>query len=74
MADFTYIWPYRDLDLDVKVIKTYLRSSADIRLYVCQISDKNIWLEKSEILQNVNFSYIWPSCDLDLKVKVMNYR
>ena len=74
MVDFTYIWPYRDLDLKVKVIKPIAEHLRILHVYIWPISDQNIWLERSGIVQNVNFFYIWPSRDFDLKVKVTKYR
>ena len=74
MVDFTYISPFRDLDLKVKVKKPITEDLRILHVYIWPISDQNIWLERSEIVQNVNFSYIWLSCDFDLKVKVTKYR
>ena len=47
-ADFSYIWPYRDLDLEVKVLGPCAGHPQWKDAYVCQISDQNSqWFHRS---------------------------
>ena len=40
-SDFTNIWPYCDLDLEVKVIKPNPEHPQLFDVYICQILNKN---------------------------------
>jgi len=42
-TNFTYICPYRDLDLKVNVMKSNSEYPCILDVFVCQISDQNIW-------------------------------
>ena len=56
-AHFTYIWSYRDLDLEVKVIKPCAEHPRVQDAYLCQILDRNVQkipLERSGIVEKAN--------------------